>query len=91
MTNLAYPVLYGVWFYGKGWLRDSGEQVIAFTDIKIARDTARRMGGETRYIDQSLQSIEKGIAARERRTVRYRIWHIWTNFFGRNTTHPTTS
>lgn len=78
------PQNYGIWLYGKGWLMDSSERTVAFDDKRIAHDTAWRIGGEVRPIDNSLERIAALIAHRERQSLRYKLYElrqrIWHTF-----------
>lgn len=71
---------YGVWIRGHGWLR-TVKGVVAFTDIEVAQDTARRIGGEARYIDDALADIEQSILQIEAQQDAQKWWQrlkIWS-------------
>lgn len=54
-----YPVMYGCWIRGKGWLRGENNRALMFALKDIATETARRVGNcEVYFIDQSLVDIE---------------------------------
>ena len=58
------PILYGIWIKRQGWLRGING-VVSFESRIVAADTARRMGGEVRYIDDSLKDLEQNILSIE--------------------------
>lgn len=66
-------ILYGVWIRGQGWLRGQGG-VVSFAEKAVAEDTARRVGGEARYIDESLKDLEQNILSLE---AMPKWWHRW--------------
>lgn len=54
-----YPVMYGCWIKGKGWLRGDNNNALMFTVKDIAIETSKRIGNcEVYFIDQSLVDIE---------------------------------
>ncbi len=69
-------VLYGIWIRGKGWLRGNGEggEIVAFEIWQVARDTARRVGGQVRYIDESLKDLEQNIKSLEQQKKWWQFW-----------------
>jgi len=65
--------LYGVWIRGRGWLRtDNG--VVSFDHKDVAEDTASRVGGEVRFIDESLKDLEQNILSLESMPKWWQIW-----------------
>ena len=67
-------ILYGVWIRGAGWLKGAGG-VVSFTEKAVAEDTARRVGGEARYIDESLKDLEQNILSIESQKKWYqKLW-----------------
>jgi hypothetical protein len=57
-------ILYGIWIRGQGWLRGTGG-IVSFPEKEIAEDTARRVGGEARFIDGALRDLEQNILSIE--------------------------
>lgn len=54
-----YPVMYGCWIKGIGWIRGENGQALMFTVRDIAVQTSKRIGNcEVYFIDQSLVDIE---------------------------------
>lgn len=70
-------ILYGVWIRGSGWLRAPGG-IVSFAEKRIAQDTARRVGGEVRYIDDSLKDLEQNILSLEAQRARKWYRKIWS-------------
>lgn len=66
-------MIYGIWIRGTGWLRGS-KGVVSFAEKKVACDTARRVGGEVRFIDDSLQDLEQNILSLE---AIKKWWQFW--------------
>lgn len=56
--------IYGVWIRGAGWLRGP-LGIVSFALKEIAEDTARRVSGEARYIDDALRDLEQNILSIE--------------------------
>ena len=51
---------YGIWIRGQGWVR-TVRGPVAFGEEEVAQDTARRVHGEVRPIDESLVDLEASI------------------------------
>lgn len=66
-------MIYGIWIRSVGWLKGM-RGAISFTEKAIARDTARRVGGEVRFIDDSLQDLEEVILSIESQKKWWQIW-----------------
>ena len=70
-------IIYGVWVRGAGWLRGV-KGVVSFPDKAVAEDTARRVGGEARFIDEALRDLEQNIlsieAQQQARKWYQRLW-----------------
>lgn len=66
-------MIYGIWLKGAGWLRGS-KGVVSFTELSVAKDTARRVGGEVRFIDDSLQDLEQNILSLESQKKWWQFW-----------------
>jgi hypothetical protein len=66
-------ILFGIWIKKQGWLRGVGG-VVSFSEKEIAKDTARRVGGEVRFIDDSLQDLEQNILSLEAQKKWYQFW-----------------
>jgi hypothetical protein len=72
------PILYGIWIKGTGWLRGING-VVSFDSPIVAKDTARRLGGEVRYIDDSLKDLEQNILSIEAlKQTRKWSWIKWS-------------
>lgn len=74
---------YGVWLAGKGWLKNKENQD-AFADYnrEVVQQVAELVGGECRFIDQSIIDFEALYLAQERRAKRTpkeskKAWHIF--------------
>jgi len=65
--------LYGVWIKGVGWLRGVGG-VVSFAIKQVASDTARRVGGQVRFIDESLKDLEQNILSIESQKKWWQFW-----------------
>ena len=59
------PILYGVWIPGQGWLR-AANAPIAFEHEIVAKQTAGIVGGQVRYIDDSLAALEPHLLSLEK-------------------------
>jgi hypothetical protein len=57
-------ILYGVWIRGTGWLRGTGG-IVSFAEKVVAEDTARRVRGEVRFVDDALRDLEQNILSIE--------------------------
>lgn len=66
-------ILFGVWLKRYGWLRGVNG-IVSFTEKQIAKDTARRVGGEVRFIDDSLKDLEQNILSLE---AGKKWWQFW--------------
>ena len=65
--------LYGIWIPKEGWLK-STNGVVSFDIEEVAQDTARRVGGKVRFVDQSLIDLEKNILSLE---AMKKWWQFW--------------
>ena len=65
--------LYGIWIKKFGWLK-SVHGAVSFTDKRVARDIARRVGGQVRYIDDSLVDLEENILSLESKKKWWQFW-----------------
>lgn len=65
--------LYGIWIKKVGWLKVAGK-VVCFADIDVADDTAWRVSGEVRFIDESLKDLEQNILSLESMPKWWQIW-----------------
>ena len=66
MTD-QFPIMYGCWIKGKGWVRGEEGRALMFTYWEVAQETARRIGNAKVYfIDQSLVDIENQLLAAEK-------------------------
>lgn len=74
------PVFFGVWLPGAGWLRVKGS-VYADERQEVAAEIAARLGNGARayHVDGSITELESAMLDAERRTWRYKLWHIWSN------------
>lgn len=66
--------LYGIWIRGQGWLK-SLKGVISFEHEIVAQDTAKRVGGEVRFVDESLIDLEQNILSLE--AMKKKWWQFW--------------
>lgn len=70
-------ILWGVWIRGQGWLRGV-KGVVSFSERRVADDTARRVGGEVRFIDDSLQDLEQNILSIEAQQKSRKWLRLWS-------------
>lgn len=71
MAN-EYPVMYGCWRKGLGWVRGNDNQALMFTVKEIAIETAGRIGNcEVYFIDQSLVDIEDQLLEAEQTNIPF--------------------
>lgn len=65
-----YPVMYGVWKSGLGWIRGENNQALMFTVKAIAIETADRLKDcKVYFIDQSLVDIEQLLLEAESKNI----------------------
>jgi hypothetical protein len=81
ITPIHSTILYGIWIYGKGWLKKDNDpkKTLSFQHKEIAKEVAKCIGGAVRYIDQSLIDIEPELLHKERKP----LWVTLQNFFKR--------
>lgn len=71
------PLLYGIWIHGQGWL-STPKGIVSFDRIEVAKDTAKRTGGEVRYIDEALRDLEQNILSLEAQPARKWYQKLWS-------------
>ena len=76
MTDTNDKPMYGIWIYGKGWLRGE-KDVISFDDYQFALEVARIMSAKVRRIDTSYLDLETLYKEQEGKS----LWHIFKNLF----------
>lgn len=72
-NHIPYNHFYGVWIRGTGWLKVDN-RAVSFTEKAVAQDAARRVGGEVRFIDDSLKDLEQNILSLEAQKKRWQFW-----------------
>lgn len=81
----AFPVLYGVWLPGEGWLRAHVKtSPLTFAQKEVADEVAARLGGKVYYCDQSLVDIEDRLlkaenAKAQEQNRKKSLWHTLTS------------
>ena len=73
--------LYGIWLYGKGWLKGN-KGTVTFDNYPVAQQVAERMGNAKVYfIDKSLEDLEQVLLEIEHRsTLSYKVKRLWLTF-----------
>lgn len=67
MTEINKP-MYGVWIYGKGWVKGKDNQAYADYNKEVAQELARRLGNNAKvyFIDPAIVDIENKLLEAEK-------------------------
>lgn len=85
MDENQYPVMFGIWIPGKGWIRGANAQALMFMHKHVAQATAKLLHSHARvqFIDQSLVDIEQQLLDAEMQ--RRSLWQLLLGSFGKKT------